>query len=56
MPTPYGQIFVHWARTGHRLSLTITVPAHATAFIELPGGHQVTLPGGAHGAQRTLTG
>jgi Bacterial alpha-L-rhamnosidase C-terminal domain/Bacterial alpha-L-rhamnosidase 6 hairpin glycosidase domain len=56
VPTPYGRIFVHWARTGHRLSLTIMVPAHTTAFVELPGGHQVTLPGGAHGAQRTRTG
>ena len=56
VPTPYGQIFVHWARTGHRLSLTVEVPAQATAFIEMPGGHRLTLSGGPGGTQRTLAG
>ena len=55
VPTPYGQIRVRWVRDGHRLSLTVTVPAQATAFVQLPDGHRVTLPGGPHGTTRTLT-
>jgi hypothetical protein len=56
VPTPYGQIFVRWTKDGRRLSLTVAVPAHATAFINLPGGHHVTLAGGPHGTERTLAG
>lgn len=56
VPTPYGQIRVRWARDGHRLSLTVTVPAQATAFVQLPDGHHVTVPGGPHGTTRTFTG
>jgi alpha-L-rhamnosidase-like protein len=56
VPTPYGQIFVRWTKEGHGLSVTVAVPAGTTAFIELPGGHHVTLPGGPHGTRRTLAG
>jgi hypothetical protein len=55
VPTPYGQILVRWARDGHRFSLTVAAPARATAFIQLPDGHHVTLPGGPHGTTRTFT-
>jgi Bacterial alpha-L-rhamnosidase C-terminal domain/Bacterial alpha-L-rhamnosidase 6 hairpin glycosidase domain len=56
VPTPYGRIFVRWARDGFRFALTVAVPAHATAFIDLPGGHRVTLPGGPRGTERTFIG
>ena len=56
VPTPYGQITVRWERNGPRLSVTVTVPPHATAFITLPNGHHVTLPGGPRGTERTFTG
>src|SRR5436190_9081141 len=55
VPTPYGRIGVRWARDGRRLSLTVTVPAQATAFVQLPGGRHVTVPGGPHGTERTFT-
>jgi len=55
VPTPYGQILVRWTRDGHRFSLTVAVPARSTAFIQLPDGHHVTLPGGQLGATRTFT-
>ncbi len=56
VPTPYGQIIVRWERNGPRLSVTVTVPPQATAFITLPNGHHVTLPGGRSGTERTFTG
>jgi len=55
VPTPYGQILVRWTRAGHRFSLAVAVPAQATAFILLPDGRHVTLPGGPHGTERTFT-
>jgi Bacterial alpha-L-rhamnosidase C-terminal domain/Bacterial alpha-L-rhamnosidase 6 hairpin glycosidase domain len=54
VPTPYGRIFVRWARHDRRLSLTVAVPAQTTAFIDLPGGHHLTLAGGPHGTERTF--
>jgi hypothetical protein len=56
VPTPYGRIFVRWDRDGHRFSLTVAVPPRATAFVELPDGHAVTVPGGPDGTRRTFTG
>ena len=56
VPTPYGQIFVSWVSTGHRLSLTVAAPPQTTASIELPDGHHLTLTGGPRGARRTFTG
>jgi len=56
VPTPYGQITVRWERNGPRLSVTVTVPPQATAFITLPNGHHATLPGGPRGTERTFTG
>src|SRR6185437_12940164 len=55
VPTPYGQINVQWQRNGPRLSVTVAVPPHATAFVRLRDGHHVTLPGGPGGTERTLT-
>ncbi|MGH3279285.1 MAG: alpha-L-rhamnosidase C-terminal domain-containing protein [Trebonia sp.] len=55
VPTPYGPIAVRWERSGPRFSVTVTVPPRATAFISLPGGHLVTLPGGPSGTERTFT-
>ena len=55
VPTPSGQILVRWTRDGHRFSLTVAVPARSTAFIQLPDGHRVTLPGGQLGTTRTFT-
>jgi hypothetical protein len=55
IPTPYGQILVRWTRNGHRFSLTVAVPARSTAFIQLPDGRHVTLPGGQRGTSRTFT-
>ena len=54
VPTPYGRIFVRWARGGHGFSLTVAVPAQATAFIDLPGGQHVTLARGPGGTERTF--
>jgi alpha-L-rhamnosidase len=45
VPTPYGQIAVQWERSGPRLSVTVTVPPQATAFVTLPDGHHVTFTG-----------
>jgi alpha-L-rhamnosidase len=56
VPTPYGRIFVRWTHGGHRFSLTVKVPPQATAFVELPDGHNVTVPGGPNGTERTFTG
>ena len=56
VPTPYGQITVRWQRHGPRLSVTVAVPPHATAFVSLPDGHHLTLPGGPGGTERTFTG
>jgi len=56
VPTPYGQIAVRWERSGARFSVTVTVPPQATAFITLPDGRHVTLPGGPGGTERTVTG
>ena len=56
VPTPYGRIFVWWARDGHRLSLTVAAPPRTTAFIELPDGRRLTLTGGPRGAKRTFAG
>ncbi|HZR49379.1 MAG TPA: alpha-L-rhamnosidase C-terminal domain-containing protein [Streptosporangiaceae bacterium] len=56
VPTPYGRIFVRWARTGHLLTLTVAVPPQATALVQLPDGRHVTLPGGPHGIERTFVG
>ncbi|MGH3296605.1 MAG: alpha-L-rhamnosidase C-terminal domain-containing protein, partial [Trebonia sp.] len=56
VPTPYGQITVRWERNGPRLSVTVAVPPRATAFITLPDGHHVTLPGGPSGTERTFAG
>jgi hypothetical protein len=56
VPTPYGQITVRWECNGPRLSVTVTVPPQATAFITLPNGHHATLPGGPRGTERTFTG
>jgi hypothetical protein len=56
VPTPYGRIFVRWATHDRRLSLTVEAPAQTTAFINLPGGHHVTLAGGTHGTERTFAG
>ena len=55
IPTPYGRILVRWTRNGHRFSLTVAVPARSTAFIQLPDGRHVTLPGGQRGTTRTFT-
>jgi alpha-L-rhamnosidase len=55
VPTPYGQILVRWAKDRHRFSLTVAVPAQATALIQVPDGRHVTLPGGPHGTKRTFT-
>jgi len=55
IPTPYGRILVRWQADGRRLSLTVTVPPQATAFISLPGGSPATLAGGHSGAKRTFT-
>jgi hypothetical protein len=54
VPTPYGQILVRWTRNGHRFSLKVVVLAQATAFIQLPDGRHVALPGGPHGTKRTF--
>jgi hypothetical protein len=56
VPTPYGRLFVRWARHDRRLSLTVEVPAQTTAFVNLPGGQHVTLAGGPHGTERTFAG
>jgi hypothetical protein len=56
VPTPYGQITVRWERNGPLLTVTVTVPPQATAFITLPDGHHATLPGGASGTERTFAG
>ena len=56
VPTPYGRIFVRWNRDGHRFSVTVAVPPQATAFVDLPDGHDVTVPGGPHGTERTFAG
>jgi alpha-L-rhamnosidase len=55
VPAPYGQILVRCTRDGHRFSLTVAVPARSTAFIQLPDGHHVTLPGGQLGTTRSVT-
>jgi alpha-L-rhamnosidase-like protein len=55
VPTPYGRVLVRWTRDGHHISLTVTVPARSTAFIQLPGGRHVTVPGGQLGTTRTFT-
>jgi alpha-L-rhamnosidase len=55
VPTPYGRILVRWQANGPRISLTVTVPPQATAFISLPGGHPATLAGGQRGAEGTFT-
>jgi hypothetical protein len=55
-PTPYGPIFVRWARAGHLLAVTVAAPAQTTARIEFPDGRHVTLSGGAHGTERTFVG
>jgi hypothetical protein len=54
VPTPYGRIFVRWTKDGHEFVLTVAVPPQTTAFIELAGGHHVTLVGGSHGTERTF--
>ena len=54
VPTPYGRIFVRWNRDGHRFSVTVAVPPQATAFVDLPDGHNVTVPGGRNGTERTF--
>jgi alpha-L-rhamnosidase len=56
VPTPYGRIFVRWARDGRRLWLTVAAPPGTTTFIELPGGHHVTLADGSRGSERTFVG
>jgi alpha-L-rhamnosidase-like protein len=56
VPTPYGRIFVWWARDGRRLSLTVAAPPRTTAFIDLPDGRHLTLTGGSRGAKRTFAG
>jgi len=56
VPTPYGRIFVWWARDGHRLSLTVAAPPRTTAFIDLPDGRHLTLTGGPRGAKRAFAG
>jgi hypothetical protein len=56
VPTPYGRIFVRWNRDGQRFSVTVAVPPRATAFIDLPDGHNVTVPGGLNGTERTFAG
>jgi hypothetical protein len=56
VPTPYGQITVRWERNGTHLSVTVAVPPQATAFISLPNGRHVTLPGGPGGTERTFAG
>jgi alpha-L-rhamnosidase len=55
VPTPYGRIFVRWAKEGHRYFVTVHAPAGTKAFITLPNGHQATLRGGTDGARRTFT-
>jgi Bacterial alpha-L-rhamnosidase C-terminal domain/Bacterial alpha-L-rhamnosidase 6 hairpin glycosidase domain len=54
VPTPYGRIFVRWAKTGRRISVTVEVPAGTTALVTLPDGFRATVGGGAHGAERTF--
>ena len=56
VPTPYGHISVRWTRDGHRFSLTVSVPPQATAYVSLPDGHHVTVPGGPGGAVHTFAG
>jgi hypothetical protein len=56
VPTPYGPIRVRWAKAGPLFSVTVAVPARTTAFIQLPNGRHVTLPGGPHGTTRTFAG
>ena len=56
VPTPYGQISVRWTRHGHRFSLTVSVPPQATAYVSLPDGHDVTVPGGSGGTVHTFAG
>ena len=55
VPTAYGQILVEWKKDGRHLSLSVTVPPQATAFITLPDGHHATLAGGHHGAEQAFT-
>jgi alpha-L-rhamnosidase len=56
VPTPFGRIWVRWAKAGPFFSVTVAVPAGTTALITLPDGRHITLPGGPHGTQRTFTG
>ena len=37
--TPQGIARSSWSRTGHRFTLTVTVPANTTAEVWVPGGH-----------------
>jgi alpha-L-rhamnosidase-like protein len=43
VPTPYGQIFVSWKKTGDTYSITVQAPAGTTASVVLPGGYHVTV-------------
>jgi hypothetical protein len=52
VPTPYGRIFVRWAKEGHQSFVTVQAPAGTTAFITLPSGHHAMLSGGADGTER----
>lgn len=48
VPTPLGSVKVRWERTGTQFDLKVTIPAGASAVINLPDGSTKEVSGGEH--------
>jgi alpha-L-rhamnosidase len=48
VPTPRGMITVSWSRSGKSVTVRITVPTNATAFVHLPGKPVQKVGSGTH--------